>query len=77
MINGDNPTEQQTIKVKSKIKNILFELIDYSLLLFNLISEATQLFVMNLSVVLHLFLQSSLQNMHYHHYKNEWCPALS
>lgn len=40
----------------SIIKHLLFELIDYSLLLFKFISEATQLFVMNLSVVLHLFL---------------------
>lgn len=40
----------------------LFELVDVSLLLFNLVSEATQLFVMNLSVVLHLFLQGSLHN---------------
>lgn len=42
--------------------HILFELVNVSLLLFNLVSEATQLFVMNLSVVLHLFLQGSLHN---------------
>lgn len=42
------------------INNSLFESVDVSVFLINLISESTQLFVMNLPVVLHLFLQRSL-----------------
>lgn len=44
------------------MNNILFELVDMSLLVLDLVSETTQLFGMNFSVVLHLFLQGSLQN---------------
>lgn len=44
------------------IHDLLFELLEASVLLLDLISEAAQLSVMNLSVVLHLFLQSSLRS---------------
>lgn len=42
--------------------DLLSELLGVSVLQFYLISEAIQMFLMNFSVVLHLFLQRSLQN---------------
>lgn len=43
------------------MNDILSELLCVSVLLLDLIPKSTQLFLMNLSVVLHLFLQGSLQ----------------
>lgn len=69
--------------------NILSELVVDSLLLLDLVSEAGELFLMNLSVVLHLFLQGSLKNTEHNTAQNRfwsfclfsgvatrpcWCP---
>lgn len=44
---------------------LLFELVEVSLFVFNLISESAQLLMMYFSVVFHLFLQRSLQKQKY------------
>lgn len=49
-------------------------MVDVSLLVLYLVSEATQLFLMNLSVVLHLFLQGSLQNTQQEHIVFKYLP---